>query len=150
MGLLWASAAQHPVYEVGDTSDWDEQPDPRKYQVTPYTDRDKVDPGKMGMPVVDISKLRYNTHGGYDDNAMIPTHTLRSSQPYVYAPHVHNLASVPADAFDTPGGTHESDPISVVRKKDGTHVVMDGHHRAAAAILRGDSHVKARLEGVEA
>lgn len=149
MSLLWRGAARHPIYEVGDTSDWDEQPDPREMQVSRYGEGDKVDPGTMGMPVVDTSKLRYNTAGGYDDNAMIPTHTLRASQSYLYAPHVRNLASVPADVFNEPGGTHEADPISVVRTKEGHHVVMDGHHRAAASILRGDSHVKARLEGVE-
>jgi hypothetical protein len=174
MSNLWVSAAQHyPVYEVGDTSDWDQQPDPAKYQATRYGDEDKVPPEALGLPRRpgfsrdDVSNLRWHTctcdldkpgisphcglcnaeRPGEDLNdTRVPTTSLQASQSYLYAPHVRNLAKLPAAAFHE---THDHDPISVVRTKDGHHVVMEGHHRAAAAIMRGDHDVRVQVEGVE-
>lgn len=148
MSLLWKTAAQHwPVYEVGDTSDWDEQPDPREYHISRYPAEARVPPDKMGLPHrSNIDRLRSNSEG-YQEHAWVPTHTLQASQTYVYEPHVRNLASLPAEAFHE---TQDEDPVSVVKTKDGHHVVMAGHHRAAAAILRGDSHLYCTVEGTEA
>ena len=138
MSLLWA-AVTHPYHEVGEP-DWSDE------ETTYSNPTDKVPPDSMGLPYRDTTRLRSTSHG-YQERAMVPVSSLQSSQDYVYASHVRNLATIPAESFHE---SHDSDPVHVIRTKDGHHLATDGHHRAAASILRGDPHLMVNIEGTEA
>lgn len=134
MSLLWFRAV-HPIYEVGDPEE-STNPD---YHVTQYGDQHKVNPSHFGMPV---HEGPLPSTSGQVTSTRVPTSHLKSSQNYVYKPHVENLAKVPQSEFES---RQSDDPVRA-RQVGKHYVVTEGHHRAAAAVHRGDKDLLVGLE----
>ena len=72
----------------------------------------------------------------------VPISQVRARQGYVYDKHVQNLATVPQSSF------HEIHAVpSVSAHHNGTYLLNEGHHRAAAAIVRGDDTLRVQVTG---
>jgi hypothetical protein len=67
----------------------------------------------------------------------IPLSSLHATQPSVNADHVNDLAS---GRVQRSGGN-----VIDVLHHDGKHHIWEGHHAAAAAALRGDKNIRARV-----
>jgi len=50
---------------------------------------------------------------------------------------VHDLGTVFHEQGTTYADHHDPDPVVLVRDRDGAHLLLAGHHRATAALLRG-------------
>lgn len=124
------SPSQFPHYEVGG------------YDGAHYTDEDKVDTSAFGLQARGpLQHIDYSP--GAPQVSSVPVASLRAVQGHVYAPHVRNLASLPAHVLEA----DERSLPSVFTSPEGTHSISDGTHRAAAALLRGDQHLRVRIEG---
>ena len=127
-------ASEHPVYEVGD----EEYHAPeRGYHSTRYTAADEVHPHHFGFEVSSPPRGKRVDEGEQD----IPLANTQMSQRYLYKQHVHNLATVPGESFHQ---VQDYDPVEAVRVGS-NYVVEGGHHRTAAAKVRGDETVRARV-----
>lgn len=60
---------------------------------------------------------------------------IRPTQEYIGANNLKTIASINFDANDVPYGV----------QRNGNVYIIDGHHRAAAAILKGDKKIKILL-----
>ena len=60
---------------------------------------------------------------------------IRPTQEYIGANNLKTIASINFDANDVPYGV----------QRNGNIYIIDGHHRAAAAILKGDKKIKILL-----
>lgn len=77
----------------------------------------------------------------------VPTSKLvTNGQKTVRVDQVEHYIGAPK-AAGTPhgGGKDHGTDHPIVVKVGGHHVLFDGHHRATAAILRGDNHIDARV-----
>ncbi|MGV8846050.1 MAG: ParB/Srx family N-terminal domain-containing protein [Propionicimonas sp.] len=129
-------------FEVGDPdeaqAEWGYDPADPTRQITRYGPADKVHPSEFGLSI----KTHRNAYSpAYQSNrhpypvVLVPLHLIWGTQDYVYAAHVRNLAGVPGDQFE---------PVMASLHPDGTYEV-DEHHRVAAAMLRGDTHIRVAL-----
>ena len=133
------SPQQFPDYQRG----WNEVATPTRV-VRNYDDSDKVHPSHFGLPHIDFGDIpgEYHPSLGNPPEVRVPVASLVAMQPYVHAPHVQNLSTVPGHVLDK-----ANEPVYVDRLKDGRHAIDEGTHRSAAAIVRGDTHITARLQG---
>lgn len=135
----WARTAG-TVYEVG--GDHSEP----GYESREYTAADKVHPSHFGVRVKPPLRERpdwpniYATPNHRFEH--VPLEKTYAPQDYVYAPHVHNLASLPADEVSHQG---HIDPVQGVKTPEGEVEIQDGAHRLAAAHLRGDKTIGVSL-----
>lgn len=125
-------------FEVGDPSPDDGS---RGMHVTRYGESDKVSPRQFGVEsrsvphpdAPEMSGLVFRQLPASERFWLdAPVATLVVCQPFVYRPHVVNLASVPSEAL-----VGDTDPVSGVLV--GERVFVEhGAHRAVAAKVRGD------------
>lgn len=80
----------------------------------------------------------YQMSRGNPPEREIPVDQIVSRQPTVVGSHVRNLSTIPGGQFD---------PIAVDAFPDGRYAIQDGTHRSAAARVRGDKTIRARIEG---
>lgn len=85
---------------------------------------------------------RFEPYGGehFED---VPISRLRGGQNLVDTHRVYDLASHgPADTYD-----HAQAPPQGHVRHDDTVMLADGHHRAAAAVMRGEQFMRVKLTG---
>lgn len=120
-------SSAYPVYEVGDPQTAAPGVDARN-----YTKRDKVSPWTFGLR--HDPDPEYPAVIGPGQVTRVPLAEVITDQGYVYEPHVRNLATVPAATLEaSPEGLPE-----VLCTREG-YLLTHGNHRAAAALLRGDT-----------
>lgn len=103
-----------------------------------------------GIPVIyggdEKDQRKYHRFHPANYVAHVPVEQLRAGQSNVDANHVARLSTIPAHVLE-----HDTDHlpqgVGVGAHLGGGYMLEDGHHRAAAAVRRGDTHVKMRVNG---
>lgn len=126
------SPAQFPIYEVGDP----EENRGGSALYTKYGPQHRVHPSRFGMQTRSGNEEPVQVAPVKEPREVdVPLSKVWGTQHYVYAPHVRNLASVPAHVIEAP---------EAIAWHDGTYEAQD-HHRVAAAHARGDDHIRMRV-----
>ena len=64
------------------------------------------------------------------------TSNLQPTQAYVDPSKIEKIADADPGSFDT---------VPVVLRKNGKYLIQDGHHRAAAMVVRGERYTEVRI-----
>ena len=78
--------------------------------------------------------------------ASFPLHQIQAGQGKVDANHVARLSTIPSHVLES---DHDNLPqgVGVADHLGGGIMLKDGHHRLAAAVRRGDTHMRVRVQG---